>query len=396
MRVLHVQYTNPSAYPPLVRGAQLLAESGADVLMLGTSVRALDPLGTVPASGITVRLAPAADDGWRLKAHYARYAAWVAREAAVWRPDWIYASDLLAAPIALAVAPLTGSRVVYHEHDAPTHERPSWAIRRSLDARLRLLRRADAVVAPNAERAARLSALAGGRHVFTVWNCPRRPTRPPRRGASSDVLRVIFRGSVNAERLPLTVIDAIAGVDRPVTLEVAGYETAGSRGYLAALAARAADRGGADRVRLLGALPDVQLSSISEHSDVGLALMPIAPSDENMRHMTGASNKVFEYLACGVVPMVSDLHDWRRNFVEPGYAFACDPTDVASVAGQLRWAADHRDAIREIASRGWDRVAHDWNYDWQFAPVLEAMLGRKTTTLAPDEAVLPDEATCAL
>ena len=39
MRVLYVQYTNPGAYPPLVRGAQLLAESGAEVLMLGTRVR---------------------------------------------------------------------------------------------------------------------------------------------------------------------------------------------------------------------------------------------------------------------------------------------------------------------------------------------------------------------
>jgi glycosyltransferase involved in cell wall biosynthesis len=396
MRVLHVQYTNPGAYPPLVRGAQLLAERGAHVLMLGTRVRSLDPLDPVPVPRITVRLAPAADAGWRLKAHYARYAAWVAREAAVWRPDWIYASDLLSAPIALAVASFTHSRIVYHEHDAPAHERPSWAIRRSLDARLRLVQRADAVVAPNAERAARLSALAGGRHVFTVWNCPLRPAHPPRRSASGDTLRVIFRGSVNPERLPLTVIDAIAVVERPVTLDVAAYETAGSRGYLAALATRAADRGVGDRVRLLGIVPDLQLSSVSERSDVGLALMPMAAADENMRHMTGASNKVFEYLSCGVAPMVSDLPDWRRTFVDPGYAFACDPTDVASVAAQLRWAANHRDALRDIAARGWKRLTDDWNYESQFAPVLDVMFGHDKSASLPDAAILPDEAACAL
>ena len=28
MRVLYVQYTNPGVYPPIVRGAQLLAEIG--------------------------------------------------------------------------------------------------------------------------------------------------------------------------------------------------------------------------------------------------------------------------------------------------------------------------------------------------------------------------------
>ena len=55
MRVLHVQYTNPGAYPPLVRGAQLLAESGADVLMLGTQVAALDALSVTGTPGISVR-----------------------------------------------------------------------------------------------------------------------------------------------------------------------------------------------------------------------------------------------------------------------------------------------------------------------------------------------------
>jgi len=95
MRVLYVQYTNPAAYPPLVRGSQLLVGSGAEVLMLGTRIRGVDALDTAPTSGVDVRLAAAAPDGWRLKAHYARYAAWVAREGRAWRPprSWPSASS---------------------------------------------------------------------------------------------------------------------------------------------------------------------------------------------------------------------------------------------------------------------------------------------------------------
>ena len=88
MRVLHVQYTNPGAYPPLVRGAQLLAESGAEVRLLGTRVRGLDALDIVPTSRVSVRLMQEAADGWRLKPHYARYAAWATGEATRWKPDW--------------------------------------------------------------------------------------------------------------------------------------------------------------------------------------------------------------------------------------------------------------------------------------------------------------------
>ena len=395
MRVLYVQYTNPAAYPPLVRGAQLLAESGAEVLMLGTRVRDVEALSVPPAQRVTVRLADAPEEGWRLKAHYGRFAAWVAREAAAWRPDWIYASDLLSAPLALGLSALTRARVVYHEHDAPTHDRPSWIIKRYLEARRRLLRQADLVVSPNADRAAHLSSLAGGRDVLTAWNCPRRPTRQPVRWPKTDTLRVIFRGSVNGDRLPLPVVDAIASAGVRVSLDVAGYETAGSRGYLAMLAARAGQLGVSERVRILGTVPDSELAVICEQCDIGLALMPMTTPDENMRHMTGASNKVFEYLSYGDAPLVSDLPDWRRTFVDPGYAFACDPTDSGSIARALEWAAGHRSELQDMSVRGWERLRTDWNYEHEFGPVLDAIWGRAPVAPPAHGPAVREEAECA-
>jgi len=380
MRVLYVQYTNPGAYPPLVRGARLLAESGADVTMLGTRIRGLDALDAEPAPGVEIRLTPAASDGWRLKAHYARYAAWVAREAAVVRPDWIYASDLLAAPVALAVAALTGARVVYHEHDAPSLAHESWTIRRCLEARQRLLRQAAIVITPNAERSARLSAAAGGRPVSTVWNCPLRPADLPVRAPDSETLRVIFRGSINVERLPATVVEAVARTTADVCLDIVGYETVGSRGHVATLLRLAQHLGLHDRVRVLGTLREPDLAAICAESHIGLALMPVASLDENMRNMTGASNKVFEYLVAGVTPLVSNLPDWSATFVEPGYALACDPTDADSIARAFRWAAEHRDATRVIASRGFERLRADWNYESQFEPIVREMWSMQNGT----------------
>ena len=283
---------------------------------------------------------------------------------------------MLSAPIALALVALTRARVVYHEHDAPSAERPSWIIKRYLDARRRLVHNADLVVTPNAERSARLAALAGGREVLTVWNCPRRPDRRPPMAQRADVLRVVYRGSVNQDRLPLAAIEAVARANMPVTLDVAGYETVGSRGYLARLGDHAGRLGAGNRVRVLGTISEDELGVICEQCDIGLALMPTASSDENMRAMAGASNKAFEYLSCGVTPLVSDLPDWRRMFVEQGYALVCNPADPESIAGALQWAAGHRDAVRDMASRGWERLRLDWNYESQFSRVLTAMWDR--------------------
>ena len=385
MRVLYVQYTNPGVYPPVVRGASLLAAAGADVLVLGTRVTGLDALDAPAMDGVEIRLVPPAADGWRLKAHYARYAAWVAREGSAWKPDWIYASDLLAAPIALALGALTGARIVYHEHDAPSVEQPSWMIRQCLAARRRLIQQANLVVTPNAERSAAL-ARQGGRHVITAWNCPRRPrgAAPARR--EGGPLRVVYRGSINGARLPLSVVDAVSAAGSDVTMTIAGYETVGSRGYVAEIEARARGLGVSDRVRVLGTVLDEALLAVCAESDVGLALMPIDSPDENLRHMTGASNKVFEYWSTGVVPLVSDLPDWRATFVDPGYALACDPRRPESVAEVLCWAADHRDKLLTMATGGWDRLHADWNYETQFAPVIEAMLGGATGTPAAGSA----------
>lgn len=394
MRVLHVQYTNPGAYPPLVRGAELLADTGAQVLMVGARVEGLDALDIPERNNIRVRLMPAAEQGWRLKAHYARYAAWVAREGAAFQPDWIYASDVLSAPVALALRALTGARVVYHEHDAPTHEHPSWTLRQCLAARLRLIREAAIVVTPNAERSASLARLGGGRTVITAWNAPLRPIARPVRAEAAEELRVIYRGSINVERLPVAVIDAIADPRVTTSLVIAGYETLGSRGHIAALEARARELGVAGRVTTLGTVSESVLTNVAATCDVGLALMPMTSHDENMRHMTGASNKVFEYLNSGITPLVSDLPEWRATFADPGYALTCDPRSAASIADAFAWAGGHRDDLRRMADRGWERLARDWNYETQFAPVLALMTGAALGTTAMISAV-EAEARCA-
>ena len=218
--------------------------------------------------------------------------------------------------------------------------------------------------------------------MVTVWNCPRRPVDDAPSWRDPEGLRVIYRGSINAERLPVTVVDAVARAGPNVTLTIAGYETAGSRGHVASLHARARELDIEPRVRSLGTVPESELARVSARSDVGLALMPIGSRDENMRHMTGASNKVFEYWSAGVVPLVSDLAEWRATFVEPGYALACDPRNADSIASSLEWAASQRAEVRAIALRGWDRLRADWNYETQFAPVLGAMVGDRARVSA--------------
>jgi glycosyltransferase involved in cell wall biosynthesis len=334
-------------------------------------------------------------DRWRLKAHYARFASWVAVETARWKPDWVYASDFLVTPVAALVARQAGARVVYHEHDAPSEAHESWAVSRCLAARRWLASRADVVVVPNAQRAAALSRdVAGGRPVVTVWNCPRRPDPTPPTPSSTSTLRLVYRGTINCERLPTAIVEAIGQLDRDVTLDIVGYETEGSRGYVAHFLGAAERAGVGRRVRAHGPIAEAAVAEVCPAPAIGLAFMPVAPRDANMRWMIGASNKVFEYLAQGAVPLVTDLPDWRATFVEPGYALASDPSDVVALARALAWAGDHRGELRDIAARGYWRLREDWNYETQFAPVLRQMLDVRTR-VDVGRGSEPAEVTCA-
>ena len=120
MRVLYIQYTNPAAYPPLEHSSRILADRGCKVTFLGTGALGADRLSFESHRNIAVRQVPFCRPGLLQKLHYVVYCLWCLTWAIVRRPQWVYASDPLSAPVALLLKWLTGRRVIYHEHDYPS------------------------------------------------------------------------------------------------------------------------------------------------------------------------------------------------------------------------------------------------------------------------------------
>jgi glycosyltransferase involved in cell wall biosynthesis len=380
-RVLYVQYTNPAAYPPLERSAEILAEAGFDVRLLGTAILG-DALRFGPHQHVDVRLMRFQPAGWRQKVHYARFAIWVLRQALSWRPDWVYASEPLSCPIAWMLGALPGVNLVYHEHDSPTGEPTSRFMQWVHGMRRRVATRAALCIVPSSDRARAFSASTGRSDVLTVWNCPRQreivSTRPAHPG-----IRVLYHGSIVPARLPLAVIDALAQLPAHVSLVVTGYETAGAVGHATALRQRAVQVGIADRVVFTGPVSRAALLEQAGTCDIGLALVPECTSDINQRTMVGPSNKAFDYLAAGLALVVTDLPDWRAVFIEPGLAVGCRPSSADSVAAALRSLVDQPDLRQRMAEAGRSKIAAAWNYERTFSPVLARVLGDEPA-LAPE------------
>ncbi len=375
-RILYVQYTNPAGYPPLEHSSRILADRGWEVLFLGSGASGeADAFQFEPHPRIRTERWRYSGPGWQQKAHYAGFCLWTWWRA--WRSEarWIYASEPLACPAAWLASCLPGRRVIYHEHDSPAMNAASPFFRRILGARRRLCQRAAAVVLPNAERAKEFAEVVRpARPVLTVWNCPERrevcavPSPPP----AEPVL--FYHGSLNSARLPLAVLRALTLLPGRPCLHFAGYTTGGHSSFLDTFLAEAVRLGLADRVKYLGApATRAELLRLCSQASLGLAFMPATSGDLNMRAMTGASNKPFDYLACGLGLLVSDLPDWRAMFVEPGYARACNPEAPQSIAEAVGWFLAHPQEAAAARARGRQRILEEWNYETQFAPVLQLL-----------------------
>ena len=372
-RILYVQFTDPAAYPPIEHSAVLLAERGWDVILLGTGTLGDLKLELPVLPRIRVRKMRFVRAGWKQKLNYIAFFLWILYWTLRWRPQWIYASDPLAAPVVWLLQKLTKVRVVYHEHDLPSPEQPlSGFMNRVFAYRERLGRDADLCVLPQRERLLNfVEQTKRLKPTFCVWNCPRVDEIPERLCDQGGELVMYYHGSINRVRLPTQMIIAASRLSPLVRLQVVGYET--ERGYVEELTRSASENGAATLIEYRGVMRRRDLFRCAALAHIGICLMPKHSDDINLRHMVGASNKVFDYMACGLPLLVSDLPEWVSTFVEPGYALACDPDDPDSIEVALRWFLDHPAERRDMGRRCRDQIQRGWNYETRFANVLAAI-----------------------
>ncbi len=377
-RIVYLQYTNPANYPPLEHSSHILARQGWEVLFLGLRTAQAQEFVFPPHPRIRVRSMRASSPGLRQKVHYLLFGLWCRLHVSRFKPEWIYASDPLSTFFAFRLA--KGRRVLFHEHDSPTLTpgvKPDAVTRFILRQRAKLAQRAEAVVLPNERRLqAFLEQTKTQAQSFCVWNCPAldevpAPLPGPRQ-ATSEPLRVLYHGTINPARFPLSMLQALKFCGPGVIMRLVGYETDGAIGYTRKLRAEATRLGIADQFETLGLLQQrSELMARCAECHVGLSLLHISPQDINRMHMAGASNKPFDYLSQGLALVVPADPDWEALFVVEGCAKPCPIDDGEALARVLAWFRDHREETAAMGMRGQELIRSRWNYEHQFQPVLE-------------------------
>ena len=89
--------------------------------------------------------------------------------------------------------------------------------------------------------------------------------------------------------------------------------------------------------------------------------------------MVGASNKPFDYLACGLPLLTNTTDEWRSFFGNEGTSISCDPADAEDIARAVLLLRDAPNQREAMAERGRELISQKWNYEYQFQKVIETM-----------------------
>ena len=208
-----------------------------------------------------------------------------------------------------------------------------------------------------------------------MWNVPRRAELASSAATAEPPLIVYYHGSITPERLPETVAFAVRRMAGRVRLRIAGYEAPSARGYVRHLVGSDTGAAADAPIEYIGMVPPrADLLKEAARAHIGLCAHALSiRATSTCSHMTGASNKPFDYMAAGLALLVSDLPDWKTMFVDPGFGLACDPTDADSLSAALGWFIDHPEARRAMAARARNKIEAEWNYDTQFRAILESL-----------------------
>jgi glycosyltransferase involved in cell wall biosynthesis len=162
----------------------------------------------------------------------------------------------------------------------------------------------------------------------------------------------------------LDALEILAASGIKPTVRLAGY-TDGAKG-LATIDTALRQRGLCEQVEFHGRLAHTQVPGWLRAGRIGLVMLQAVP-----KFMKNIPSKMFEYWACGLPVLASDLPPIRQFVVEGenGYLFA--PASTAQLAERINYLLGNPEQCHSLGRAGRRMVETQWNNDRQIAQLID-------------------------
>jgi len=371
-RIGMVCYFDPDTYPGVFQSANILAERGWHVDVVGLDLYGFGAKTFHPDVRVhRLRGGDASASGLSRLLRFARLTRSVAK-AECWA--YVVGHDMFGYVAARAASGLPTERCVFWSQDLQAVDRLPRSKKLLHRLKRRWLRTAPLLIAASEMRASAIQKyLAPGSNPHVVYNAPRRDLPKPsgvdwRRKLSvteTDVL-VVYGGGFGRDRYVPELVASVADWPDNASLAIAGYGRTDVQAEIEALA-KAPSRAG--RVHLLGHLPSIL--DLARAADIGVSLFDQAPGHINLTHRGLASNKIFEYLACGCAVVCTS----NREADALMQAWNCGTTlgqhQAQDIADAIRSLASNREGLSAMQKRAQEAHQSEFFFEKRFDAVRE-------------------------
>lgn len=291
-------------------------------------------------------------------------------------PDVIFIADPVTAWLGCLIKLFYRKKLIYIEYDAPAVG--GWRQSKLMIPRNLLGRLASDVFVPNhARKAEFITATHRRNSVGVLMNFPTRSEicSTDDMALSEDTvgnLALYYQGSLVPERIPEELIHAVSQL-KMVTLTIRGVPPYPDNGYHNRLTRLIFQLNCADRIFLKDALEVSQIKKEAALHDIGIAFFSANSQDSNLQKMWGASNKIYQYMAYGLLVLFSSEEPELISQMT-GLGIRCDMGNVGDIVKQLSYLKTHRSDLAAIRRRCLKKVTTDWNFETQYIAVLAPLL----------------------
>ena len=366
-KIAFIQFFNPEQYPPLEHGSKILATNGWQCYFLG---RRSDMTGKIcfhPFEKRHVYFLPRVASLLPAKIEFIAFCFWVFFRLLFIRPHVVYISDPITTPLGSVLA-LTRIPVFYHEHDSPSDILPFY-LRWS---RNYLFRKSIATIIPNVNRLKKGEQSIINK-LLVVRNFASKDEKVELNPKNDSSTVISYFGTIVPSRLPIDFFKALSGSTQQFAVELMGYETNQSVGYLRKLMDFGMSYSNI-KFKYHGAFPRRVMLEKAAEADLGLLWFSNF-DDINELAMAGASNKICDYLMAGlpvVCPSVPEFETLKSEF--QGIYTLKHKHNV----GELLVALKEKYSDVALRQSLQDQVLNKYNYELEFLPVLNSLRSVKS------------------
>ncbi len=371
-------YANPDNYPPTVNAVHLLAEH-FDIVLIG---RNQDPPHVDYPSNVRVhRLGEYTSMQERVQASTRaklwEYLNFIAQARRILKDvSLIYSYDAFAFTAAYLCRRLLHPSVplIYHNHDLNENLLPLSSLMGWVQKGERnWANEAAIVVFPVQERALFFKKIANLKNTpLIVPNFPRKSFFQAYSDWNSlmherfNNPKILLQGAISVQNSLLDLVQSLTFTNNAIRLKLIG-PIQDKEQYL--MADFAAKNNVTNRVEYITPVPYSELRSHTWNASIGVCLYKKVSI--NHQTMATASNKIYEYAACGLPIIVSDFPNHREHLASESWVHFADPDNPESIASAVQNILSDFENYRKMCLAARNAFEQKFNYESAFSVLLE-------------------------